>query len=661
MKRRRLPIRVKLTVATILPLSVAILVCWLAGMSIIHTQIVNQAQDRVRTDLNSAWEIFANEIDHIRDTVKFTGQTPYTARALSSGEKTELANILAPLLMNEQLDILNAVDRYGQVVYRAANPGVSGDYQKANPLIAQALEGKVASGTMVFESTELEKEDPILAGQAIVEIRSTPHSKRYTRKVESGGMMLMAAAPVRDESGKVVGALWGGTLVNGDNGIVDKIRRIVYEGVQFEGKNIGTATIFLGDVRVSTNVYDEAGKRALGTLMSEEVYNKVIVNGGRWIGRAFVVNDWYVSSYMPIRDIRGATVGSLYVGMKEKPYVNIKYRLNLIYALVLFLGTFIGIVFSGYIGRRLSRPISTLETVARRVAAGERGLEIRVDSGDEIEDLADELREMTATLTRQENELRALNRNLEEKVLERTAELEEKNLMLVRTQKDLVRAGKLAELGTLAAGVAHEINNPMAIIRGNAELLQMALPPEDTNREEVDTIAQQVTRVEKIVSSLLTFARHEKKHLHAVRINEMVQEIVRQIGHQVPLTGIVIRPELAPDLPPLQGDADQLRQVFTNLVINAIQAMKDGGELRVTTAPAASGESVEITFADTGCGMTPEVIEKIFTPFFTTKPAGTGMGLSISYGIIKDHRGNITVTSERGKGTTFRVILPLEQ
>jgi two-component system NtrC family sensor kinase len=240
-------------------------------------------------------------------------------------------------------------------------------------------------------------------------------------------------------------------------------------------------------------------------------------------------------------------------------------------------------------------------------------------------------------------------------------ELEENNRLLVKAQDELIRTAKLADLGVLAAGVAHEINNPMAIIRGNTELLQMAIPAGNPDREEVDTIAQQVGRVERIVSNLLRFAHQEHKKLGQVRLHHILDDIMKQIGHQVPLTGIGVVRHYTDELPAVEGDHEQLRQVFTNLILNAIQAMEEGGELTLATSLLPNRQGIEITVTDSGAGITPENREKIFSPFFTTKPRGTGLGLSVSYGIIKDHGGKIVVESEPGQGTTFRVQLPVAQ
>ncbi|MCM2357858.1 MAG: cache domain-containing protein [Geobacteraceae bacterium] len=679
MPDRRFPIRFKLTIGALVPLSVAILVCWLTGLYLINSRIVAQAQEKVRTDLNSARELYLNEIEHVHDVVKFTGRSPHAAAALKTGDASALRTLLTHLLQSEQLDFLDIVDARGQVVFRAGNPGQAGPYRWSRRFVPRALKGWEVSGTMVIPFQDIQQENPLLARRVDIQVLATPQSRARPEKAERSGMFLVAAAPVRDGSGTVVGALYGGTMLNNDNRLVDKIKRILYENVQFEGRDAGTSTIFLRDLRIATNVTSPGGKRAIGTLMSEQVHDRVLLARQKWIGSAFVVDDWYVSAYEPIIDLDGEPVGALYVGMLKKPYDNIKFRLNLIYGGVLFFGALIGIALSWQISSRLARPVRELENLARRVAGGEREVRIEVNSRDEIGDLAGEFNEMSRALTQREEEVRELNRDLEQKVRERTAQLEENNLLLVRTREELIRVEKLVAVGELAAGVAHEINNPMAIIRGNAELLQMAVPPEDPSSEEVEIILRQVCRVERIVANLLKFARQEHRRMGKADLGAILDEILGQIGHQVPLTGITISRDYAPGLAEIAGDADQLRQVFTNLILNAVQAMPDGGALRVSTrkvrgsgfeVPGSNsklktqnskldGDFCEISVADTGVGIAPEDTGQIFNPFFTTKTGGTGLGLSVSYGIVKEHGGRISVQSTPGEGTVFRVILPL--
>jgi two-component system, NtrC family, sensor kinase len=423
---------------------------------------------------------------------------------------------------------------------------------------------------------------------------------------------------------------------------------------------VGSATLFLDDTRIATNVLASSGARAIGTRVSEEVFKRVLLEKRKWIARAFVVNDWYFTAYEPILDLRGEAIGSLYVGMLEKPYTRMQKNVNSILYAVLLVTALIGIAVSGFIGALLARPIKELEKMAHRVALGERDLQMEVRATDEVGDLANAFNLMTRALTRQEAEISLLNRGLELKVQERTAELSDKNRLLLQTQADLARAEKLADLGVVAAGVAHEINTPLAIIRGNTEVLEMCLPPEHANREEVEIISQQTERMAKIVGNLLAFARQKSLDRRQVMIHEVLDDILSQIGHQAAMSEVTVVRDYAPGLASFGGDADQLRQVFSNLILNATQAMPRGGTLTLATRALDTGTGCVVEISDTGCGILPEHLEKIFTPFFTTKDNGSGLGLSVSYGIVKDHGGDIQVESSPA-GTRFRIVIPEEK
>jgi len=653
---RRFSIRTKLTFGALAPLFVAFTISSLAGLYFINDKIASQAQEKVRIDLNSAREVYRNELDRIGELVDLTATNPFTAAAIGSANKPQLASLLQKRMQIKRLDILTAVDSSGRVLYRAHEPQLSGDKQTSY-FLEQALKGVAVTGTMVLTGDQIARELGGLTRRATIPVLSTPHSRARAAMVERSGMVMVSAAPVRDAKGRVVGALYAAVLLNNNNVLVDKIKEIVYEGVKFKGADVGSATLFLGDTRIATNVMSSSGERAIGTRLSEEVYNRVILEKKKWIGRAFVVNDWYFTAYEPILDLRGAAIGSLYVGMLEKPFTSMRNSMNSILYLVLFITSLVGIAVSGFIGTLLARPIKELEKLARRVALGERDLQIEVRSTDEVGDLADAFNEMTHALTQQEKEITLLHRGLELKVEERTAQLSDKNRLLLQTQADLARAEKLADLGIVAAGVAHEINTPLAIIRGNTEVLEMCLPPEHPNREEVDIISQQTERMAKIVGNLLVFARQKSLNQMQFKVHDVLDDILRQIRHQVNLESITVLREYAADLGVIRGDADQFRQVLVNLIQNAAQAMPDGGTLTIATQVAGEGCLVEI--ADTGRGILPEHLEKIFTPFFTTKDNGTGLGLSVSYGIVKDHGGDIQVDSSP-EGTRFRILIPGE-
>jgi len=648
-ERVRTSIRRKLLFATLLPLTVAILLCWLIGSLLITDRVFRQAQLKVLSDLNSARRVYDDEVTHLGSIVKVAGLGPQMATSLSSGRSAPVEPLLQQLRREEGLSFLNLIDARGLVRYRAANPALRGDDLSADPLVAGALGGELTRATQVYSPERLALENPALAIAAPVAIKPTPHARSVSMGAERRGLLLVAAAPVHDANGSVAGVLLAGKLLNGDSKVVDTIIRTV-----FDREGGGAATVFLDDVRIATNVRDAFGDRALGTLMSREVAAVVLEQGERWSDRAFVLSDWFISAYEPLRDPTGAIVGALYVGMPERPLLDMRTNLNMIFAGVLLLVTCIGIAISGWISRRLAMPVRALAEAARRMAAGERIEPIKSAGNDEIGLLADEFNQMA-------HEVSSLKENLEEKVIKRTRQLEEKNEQLLAAQKELARTERLADLGLLAAGVAHEINNPLAIIRGNAELLQTAIPPESEDREEVDAIVDEAVRIGRIVANLRTFSHSGLKQISRFSLGGLLDDILDQLGHQVPLERYHLTRRYWGRDVTAEGDADQLRQVFTNLILNGLQAMPEGGELMLDLEQSGEEEQVCVTVQDQGCGITPEQMEKLFTPFFTTKARGTGLGLAVSYGIVRDHGGEIRVESSPEAGAKFSVVLPLRQ
>jgi len=218
---------------------------------------------------------------------------------------------------------------------------------------------------------------------------------------------------------------------------------------------------------------------------------------------------------------------------------------------------------------------------------------------------------------------------------------------------------KLAAVGELSAGVAHEVNNPLGIILGYTQLLKRSAEDESTLKEDLSVIEKHVIGCKKVVESLLNFARSAPPEKRPCDLHKTIGEVLAFSRHQAEMDGIQVISELADTLPEIYADAEKIKQVLINLIINAVHAIDGKGEIHVTTGMADPG-TVFITIADTGCGMDADTRSRIFDPFFTTKPTGTGtgLGLSVSYGIIKNHGGEIDVISTPGKGTAFTLHLP---
>lgn len=649
MQRVRTSIRRKLIFATLTPLCVAILLCWLIGSLLITDRIFRQAQQKVIGDLKLARKVYQDEVNHLASIVRVAGLTPSMADHLVSNRQPLPEKALQQLLKEEQLSFLNVIDTSGVVQYRAANPARQGDRLDGDPLVARALKGELAGGAQIYSPERLSAENPALAEAAQTALRATPRARPVSNGSERRGLMLVAVAPLLTPDGRVAGALQAGFMLNADSRVVDTITRIV-----FDREGGGAATVFLGDVRIATNVRDSSGDRATGTLMSDEVARVVLSQGKLWSDRAFVLNNWFISAYEPIRDPSGSVIGALYVGMPEQPLLDLRKNLNLIFAAVLLFVAVIGITLSTWIGSRLARPLRALAEAARRMASGERIEPILVRSDDEVGLLADEFNAMA-------REVSTLNQTLEQKVADRTHQLEEKSRQLLTAQEELAKSERLAGLGMLAAGVAHEINNPLAVIRGNAELLQVAIPADSEDREEVDAIVEEAIRIGRIVNNLRVFSRGGMQRVSRFSLGALLDGILDQIGHQVPLERYrIVRGYWGKDMV-LEGDEDQLRQVFTNLIVNGLQAMPEGGDLVVDAGMDADAERICVTVCDHGGGIRAEDMGRLFTPFFSTKPQGTGLGLAVSYGIVSDHGGEINVNSSPGNGATFTVLLPMHQ
>lgn len=258
---------------------------------------------------------------------------------------------------------------------------------------------------------------------------------------------------------------------------------------------------------------------------------------------------------------------------------------------------------------------------------------------------------------------------------EKNLKLELANEQLKETQKQMIQSEKLASVGRLVSGITHDIRNPLTSILGFAELghHRLADPKREFNREEFIEFLEKIIHATKhcssVVQSLLDFARYSesdgsKENFKETSINQTIEEVLEIIEHQIYLQNIKVVRKLNTKLPTINANDSQIRQVFMNLIVNAKDAMPNGGKLTIETQVKADNpEELEIIFTDTGCGILQEKIDKIFDPFFTTKEKGkgTGLGLSVSYGIIKDHEGQVTVESKEQEGTTFKVTLPIKK
>ena len=324
----------------------------------------------------------------------------------------------------------------------------------------------------------------------------------------------------------------------------------------------------------------------------------------------------------------------------------------IIFAIIAFL--VISMAISISINRYVTRPVRELVKATKKIAEGDLNYSIPVKTEDEIGQLASSFGHMTSDLKKLDEKLLEWGKTLEQKVEQRTEELR-------KTQNQLLQSEKMASLGKLAAGVAHEINSPLTGILTYSSLLFKAKQNEDPEKEDLEVIVNETNRCKTIVKGLLDFARQTEPQRAWSDINEVIDKSINLISHQAGIQNVKIEKKIKPDLPKIMIDPGQIQQVFINILLNAIEAMPQGGILTVSSG--IEGQMAVIGFADTGIGIPEENLPKIFDPFFTTKKIGkgTGLGLSVSYGIIERHQGKLGVKSQLGQGTTFTVKLPIKE
>jgi two-component system, NtrC family, sensor kinase len=637
------------TIAILIP---SIITC-IAGTLMIRNEVYRRAENRVSSDLESAKEIYNNYLERLRDALRIHATRMLIYGALVSGDKKVLGPEMERVRAAEKFDLLILTDASGRAFYRTGNPELSGD-DLQDLYVRRVLSNRTpVSGSEIISAEELARESPALVDVTRMDVIPTPMALPSEIKQIKSGMLMKGAAPVFTAEGRFVGVLAGAVLLNRNYEIVDKIRTVVFRDEIYQGKELGTATIFQDDVRISTNVLNKDGSRATSTRVSAEVARKVLKSGNTWRGRAFVVNDWYISAYTPIRDLLGKTIGMLYVGTLEQPY-----RDSLRRNLYVFLGiTLLGVVIISWVAiavaQRISAPIRAMAKAAQRVSEGDYTTRIEMSSKDEIGTLTENFNIMVAELALAQRELKDWGENLERKVEKRTAELK-------AMQAQLIQSEKLAGVGKLAAGIAHEINNPLTCVLTNSSLLLEELPPDDHRRGEVQSIVDETLRCRKIVKGLLDFARQTKPLKQALNMNQIAENVLALVRNQATFRNISTILNLDPNLPDVSADRDQIQQVILNIVLNAADAMSAGGVLQISSRHDPEKKVIELSVSDTGPGIADEMREKLFEPFFTTKPSGTGLGLAIAYGIAKSHNGDLKVDSS-SKGTTMTIVLPIDE
>ena len=610
------------------------------GTRLLDRAVRSEALMRVSLDLNSARELYRARTKTIEVSLNITTLGYGFLVALKDRDVSDLIFRLGRMANYASLDFAGIVDDKGEPLCRSGpNAAPSRKNPVVNPITTFALgKGTCASGTFLLSHEFLFEENPQLAERARIDIIPTPGSHPGTKKAETAGLALGAAVPVVHE-GELLGVLYGGVLLNRDTKIVDTVKDTVFHNEEYKGRSVGRATIFLGDVRISTNVPAQDGGRAIGTRSAAEVREHVLEGKERWTRRAPVISDWYITAYEPIEEFRGRVVGMLGVGVLDEKYNDMRWRTLSVFIFITVLGMLAAAAVGFFVAGRLTDPISRLIKASHEVTEGSLAPDIGPESGDEIGILQRAFKEMVGAVGRRRME----------------------------SQNRLIMSEKQASVGRLAAGVAHEINNPLTGVLTYTHMLLRRRDLSQEVREDLQTIAEATERVRKIVKGLLDFSRQTTPDREKVDVNKLVSSTIALMENQALVKGVDVQFDSGENLPPVNMDRNQFQSVLLNILINGLDANKAGDRITVATKNSAlvneaGQEGVEISITDTGCGIPPEHLNKLFDPFFTTKEVGhgTGLGLAVSLGIVQRHGGSIRVQSEVGKGSTFTIWVPLE-
>jgi len=669
-----LPIRTKLLALVLVPLVVV-----LPMLGLILAVWGNAALDRmlitkVRADLAVAHGYFDQVLVEVAAGTRAMAESQALHQALARGARPdEMRRLLRGFADRERLDVALLRGDDGRLL-ASSDEASDGEL----PALPTAPAGdRVRASVQVLGPGHQAMLPSRLRQRVAVPLLPTRNARPADRAQEDRAMMVLADAPVAAADGRSLGRIQAGVLLNRNLAFIDHINAIVYPEGSLPFGSRGTATLFLDDVRISTNVRlfanappetpavaaeaaapeERAAReaRAIGTRVSQSVRAAVLDEGRTWLDRAFVVSDWYVSGYEPITDGAGQRVGMLYVGYLEQPFTWIKYGV-LGGIGVVFFGVMIAAAFvSARWARRISHPIERMTDTMRQVESG--SLQARVGllaGGDELGALAAHLDHLLDTIAENARALQRWNAELDAKVAERTQALE-------AAQQQLVHSEKMAAIGQLTASIAHEVNNPIAVIQGNLDLARELLGAQAAAVDtELTLIDQQVERMRLIVNQLLQFARPNEfaGYVEAVDCARLLEDCLVLVGHLMVKTHIEVRRDFAATRRP-SINRGELQQVLVNLMVNAIHAMPEGGVLALATRDATGG-AVEVSVADTGPGLPPELIGELFKPFVTRKKDGTGLGLWISRSIIERYGGDIVAGNQVTGGALMTLVLPTE-
>ena len=607
----------------IIPYVILTLLIAMVGVYVITRLVTSSVVERFNNQLLEASRVAGDGIvrqerTHLED-LRLMAFTEGVPEALVAHDAEALKDLLFPLALNNDIQAVTVIDLNGSEVITLAKHPVSGEY-----ITSEA--GDFSQFGIVAE---------ILANQ-----QDGLGDKYAGLLVTSFGPYLFTSAPVRDSDGQLLGVMLAGTRL--ESLLAEVKSQSLADAVLLDKDGKLVATTFVepetgfGPVEINPGLFNDTNT---SVTLDFELYGRE-----------------YKSTYSPLV-LRQSETGILGVALASNFVVTTMATSRGTFSLIFAAATIATIVVGYLLAQSIARPILRLRSVSQAVAAGDLNQDTGVRGADEIGELASAFDIMTLRL----RERTAEAVQLYDETVVRNQELADINARLQSAQAQLIQSEKLATVGQLTAGIVHDVKNPLAVIKGIAEELAEEFGLDPTTRDQLKTIRESAAKASTIVTDLLKFARQSTPEMERHDLKETIESSVRLTEYLARKSNVQIKMDLPRTPVMVTYDAQQIEQVLMNLISNAIQAIKKGGAVRINLSEA--GGAVAIAVQDNGIGIPEKNLQRIFDPFFTTKPEGegTGLGLSVSFGIITRHRGRIEVDSKPGLGTTFTILLPIDQ
>jgi two-component system NtrC family sensor kinase len=601
-------LKTRLLIGFVLVIAALSILIALLGAYIINKNIIDRTERQVLRDLRGAWLVYASELDKIKQTFKL----------VSFDEPFDKLKEKMGLHYLERVGIADEDDVQSEIV-RAV-------FDKRAECV----------GTRIISNSELAGLNHRLMETTSIKIKPTPKAMPSEKLAVQGVMAKEYAMPILDSNGDVTEVIYGGRIINRDYSLVDRIKRIVFGNEMYDSKPVGTVTIFQGDTRISTNVLDEQGDRAVGTRVSAEVFEKVIGRGQTWHDRAFVVTHWYKTAYEPIRDINGSVIGMLYVGILEKPFDDMALGIIVMYLGIIIAVSVLAAILAYILAKGMTRPLSNMLGATRRISEGELGYRISVPIGvSEFDELALAFNDMSEKLNERETSLRVTNEKL------------------IVANKNYVE---------LIGFVAHELKGILASAVMNVYSLKEGMLGliNFKQRKAIESVARNLDYLTATVRKFLNLGVIERGQLEAhkrlVNLNKDVfTPSLDALSTIAAKKGIQVTNDIPDDLQ-VSADGDLMQIVANNLLSNAMKYSSTNGHVMISGAATDGVCTVEV-FNESE-PIPERDVQKLFKRFSrldndqTRREKGTGLGLYITQQIIREHGGQIWV-EPRKNGNAF--------